>query len=45
MEQKKFYEKPKTEVFEMKVQGQILAGSGEGEGPGEGGEGAPEFNW
>jgi len=29
MEQKKFYEQPKTEVFEMKVQGQILAQSDE----------------
>ena len=40
MEQKKFYEQPKTEVFEMKVQGQILAGSGTGD---EGTHGAPEF--
>ena len=29
MEQKKFYEQPETEVVELKVQGQILAGSGE----------------
>ena len=28
MEQKKFYEQPETEVVELKVQGQILAGSG-----------------
>jgi len=27
MEQKKFYEQPKTEVFEMKVQGHLLEGS------------------
>ena len=45
MKAKKFYVEPQAEVVELKVQGQILAGSGEGEGTGEGGEGAPEFNW
>ncbi len=42
MEQKKFYEKPETEVVEIAT-AQILCYSGEGTD--ESGEGAPEFNW
>ena len=33
MKQKRFYEKPQMEVFELKQQPQILAGSGEGMDP------------
>lgn len=33
---KRAYEKPETEVVEIKVQGQILAGSGDEEEPGGG---------
>ena len=36
METKKIYEQPTTEVFELKVQGQILAGSGDEEETGGG---------
>ena len=36
---KRVYEKPETEVVEVKVQGQILAGS-----PQDQGEGAPEMD-
>lgn len=37
---KQTYVKPETEVVELKVQGQILAGSGTGD---EGTHSAPEF--
>lgn len=38
MKQKRFYEKPAMQVFELQQQPQILAGSGEGNGGGMPGE-------